>query len=71
MSARPGVVVSIKKPAPGGESPNNFWGAITAEVRAFWPPLASSASVEAAIWEAATEAVRQHRQKCAEMDGTP
>lgn len=66
MSARPGVLASVVKPADGGVSPNNYVGTITAEVRAFWPPRSSPEDVEEAIQEAADEAIRMHRERRAD-----
>ena len=65
MSARPGINVSVKHKANGGVSPNAYIPFITAEVRCFWPPLATEAEVEAALGEAfesaITEALHLHR----------
>ena len=61
MSPRPGLMASIRKPADGGRSPNNYVAAITAEVRLHWPPLAHPSDVEAALAEAYENALAQFR----------
>jgi hypothetical protein len=56
MAARPGVTVSVRRSVDGGRPPHNYIAAITVEIRAFWPPLASASEIEAALQEAVTKA---------------
>lgn len=57
MSSRPGIVVSVKRPADGGESPNGYVPQITAEVRVFWPPRATLGQVLVALDAAYRDAI--------------
>lgn len=59
MSARPGVLVTIRRPADGGESPHQTVASITAEVRVFWPPTAPAEDVIQAIRDAADQALQE------------
>jgi hypothetical protein len=52
MSSRPGIVASIRNPTENaGVSPNAFVAEVTAELRMYWPPLATDAELEAAFVE--------------------
>lgn len=68
MSRRLGVLVTIRRPANGGVSPNAYVAETTAEVRASWPPLAPLEDVEKAIQDATDKAIRQLRIKRAEFE---
>ncbi|UIW13450.1 hypothetical protein SEA_AMYEV_34 [Arthrobacter phage Amyev] len=61
MSSRPGVVTKQSAPADGGESPNRYAPFVTAELRVFWPPLATDEQIEDAI----TRAVAETRKRIA------
>lgn len=52
MSSRPGVVVSAFAAADGGVSPNRYIPTITVEIRAFWPPKATDAEIDAVLLDA-------------------
>lgn len=63
MSARPGVVGGASVATGAGQSPNNYRPYITAEVRVFWPPLATDQQIEEAIQAALTHARVQIKEK--------
>lgn len=63
MSSRPGVEVTVQRPADGGEHPNRFIPFVSAHIRVFWPPLASEAEVALALAEATTEALKKIKEK--------
>lgn len=56
MSNRPGLRVTIRKPADGGASPNRYVPVITAEIRLHWPPKATADDIDAALSAAIDEA---------------
>lgn len=66
MSARPGVLVTVREAADGGVSPNAYVPMVSVEVRAFWPPKSEPEAVEEAIQRAADQAIDEHRRKRAE-----
>lgn len=65
MSARPGVLATVRIPADGGEHPNKQVGEITAEVRCHWPDGARFGDIREAVHRAAGAALAQAR---AEID---
>lgn len=54
MGHRPHVYVSVIEPCYGGDSPNNYLGQVTAEIRLYFPPLQRDLAAQAL-----TEAVKQ------------
>lgn len=63
MSARPGVLVDVRRPADGGVSPNAYVPIISAEVRCFWPPRATEEEVAEVLREVFVETIRAVRSK--------
>lgn len=66
MSGRPGILVSTKTPADGGESPNRYAPEITVEVRVYWPPKATDAEIYGAlheVWKRANIRIQEERAK--------
>lgn len=57
MSSRPGVQVTVKREADGGEHPNRYIGLVSAHVRVYWPPLADIREVYKALDDAHNEAL--------------
>jgi hypothetical protein len=49
MSARPGIIASKTVRSNGGQSPNNYRGVVTAELRVYWPPLATDEEITIAL----------------------
>ena len=63
MSARPGILVDVRRPADGGVSPNRYVAVISAEIRCHWPPRATAAEVEGVLAEAYLQAVMAAREE--------
>ncbi len=55
MSSRKSVVVTMRVPVDGGESPNQYVGEVTVQVRVHYPPLTSFAVVSGTVREATAE----------------
>ncbi|UYL87675.1 hypothetical protein SEA_VRESIDENCE_35 [Arthrobacter phage VResidence] len=68
MSSRPGVLATHIAPADGGVSPNRYIPSITAEVRVFWPPLATEAEILDALNRAVASAHKQIDERRAEYE---
>lgn len=56
MSSRPGVQVTVRREADGGEHPNRYVGLVSAHVRVYWPPLADVEEIRYALGAAYREA---------------
>lgn len=52
MSARPGIQITVKREADGGEHPNRYVGLVSAHVRVYWPPLAAVEEIRYALGDA-------------------
>lgn len=59
MAKRPGVIARASREVDGGQVPNNYIAAVTAEVRIFWPPTATNAEIAATLDEAIANVRRQ------------
>lgn len=60
MAGRPGVVVTAKRPADGGTSPNEYAPYVSAHFRVNWPPRAG-------LWEVLATLDDAHREICARI----
>ena len=57
MARRPGVLVSIKRPAPPGVSPNAYVPELSVQVHANWTPLTPLVEVRQALRDACAQAL--------------
>ena len=57
MSGRPGIMVTVRRKAPSGVSPNAYVGELIAEVRCHWTPTTPWVSVETALRDAYEQAL--------------
>jgi hypothetical protein len=62
MARRPGVLVRVKRDAPGGESPNAYVPELSVQVHANWTPLTPFEQVHEALWDAYVQTVDEVRQ---------
>ena len=57
MSSRPGVQLTVRREAEGGEHPNRYIGLVSAHVRVYWPPLVDIDEIRYALGEAYEKAL--------------
>ena len=66
MSARPGILVDVRRPADGGVSPNRYVAVISAEIRCHWPPRATEKEIIDVLEEVVEQALAAVREERAQ-----
>lgn len=67
MSRRRGFETTVRRPADGGEPPNQYVPQITVQIRGYWPPGTEAKHVLSALTEAVLNAAGQIKHKTEEI----
>lgn len=68
MGRRTSASATIRRAAPGGESPNSYIPEVTVDVRVFFPPMTHDSDVRLALHDAYIAVMRQLEDHFKERD---